>query len=780
MSLDEIQNDPVFKRLSKTIGTRQSPIVVVLGAGASQAAGLPGWSELVSKVADELLTGYASMALTEDSALQLYEDAQGSDTWLSMQLLSDALGRRFHGSIQDHLDDHHVRQIPLLYKKVWELPGLRGVISLNLDGLAARAHAEVFKGREELNDCVGSNQSPDSLSDTRKFLWRPHGALHAPDSWVLTKNHLEERVLKNSRYQKNFDRVTSQALVIFLGLSADDIALDANEFLEPNPSQTSSQRFWITNRTDPASVDWAKRRGVIPIVYSSKHGHTYPGEVIEYLSKFKEQEVIAEPVFDKRGSSQTSVLPDPATAATIPDVESLRQMLNQEAARIVDKPNYTEEYATFLKEYARAIHAAWFIPDLGETFFGYKLIENPRAGAFGELFRAESLSGSPEPVALKLLKEDVRRDMDKLQAFRRGVQAMRILSVNRVNGMVSMQAASEIPAFVTMEWIEGPNLEEAVSNRRVVEWEHILWVATRLAEVVRSAHSLSAVVLHRDIRPANVMIRNGWLDFDQWELVVLDFDLSTYKGAGSDTFTAGGQQAALLSYLAPEQLSDSPSINTRSTLVDSYGFGMTLYYLVGQRQPRVGMARKDFVKEVGIASHLPPVRSWLSLPNRIARLISGCTEFDQDDRTPLYEVIPELKRCIALDSSGCDARDPEAVAEEICCRVDSINDRYTLESDGTVRGTTSAGAAIALSATASGRISLELEWSAQAFAEYGRRSSPAEFVGATLKKNGWTVKKSDAHIGSLFLQAQSEYPTMLQLTRLAEGIQTCLDFVDRQ
>ena len=96
---------------------------------------------------------------------------------------------------------------------------------------------------------------------------------------------------------------------------------------------------------------------------------------------------------------------------------------------------------------------------------GYTLTRKVATGSFGEVYEAQDNNGSR--VAVKLLRRDARRDAAMLQTFRRGVRSMKILKARGVRGMIDFIDASEIPAVVVMEWIDGPNLAEAVQAKAI-------------------------------------------------------------------------------------------------------------------------------------------------------------------------------------------------------------------------------------------------------------------------------------------------------------------------
>ena len=116
---------------------------------------------------------------------------------------------------------------------------------------------------------------------------------------------------------------------------------------------------------------------------------------------------------------------------------------------------------------------------------------------------------------------------------------MRILNKYRLQGMVPYIDATEIPAVVVMGWVEGPTLKQAVESHYVDQWKTRLHIASTLAEIIRRAHSLLERVLHRDIRPANIMLKGYYTDPDSFEVVVLDFDLSWHQGASERSVIYG-------------------------------------------------------------------------------------------------------------------------------------------------------------------------------------------------------------------------------------------------
>ncbi len=322
--------------------------------------------------------------------------------------------------------------------------------------------------------------------------------------------------------------------------------------------------------------------------------------------------------------------------------------MNQRAKYILrqENPKKYEEYETFRKEYDDVIYDCWYVSvdPARNVLLGYKLVKEIAEGAFGHVY--EALDKNDKKVVVKLLKGDVRSKPEMLQSFRRGVAAMKILSDENIKGMVSYTDCSEIPAFVVMDYIEGPNLKEAFQRNYLEDWHDVLRFGVELTTIIRKAHQLPQRVLHRDLRPPNIMLKNYETDPENAKVVVLDFDLSWYRDAIE---VSVAHQPALYGYLSPEQLERTPGVSTKNAAVDSFGLGMTLYYMRTGRDP-VFMQQKhvDWESKVFEIADDHPYQGWVSLPIRYANLIIQSTKHKQSERCDVAEIKGELEQLLSI------------------------------------------------------------------------------------------------------------------------------------
>lgn len=670
----DLQNDPAYVSLRKTVATRSSPLLAFVGSGLS--SGLPSWGGLKAHLVDILRRKAAGLDPTAARGLAERADdiERNRNYWASFSALEAALGTTtYRSEIRSELEGGFTADPPQAYETLWRTP-IQGLLTPNLDSFARRSFSEVH-GSRELKAFTGREAARLALvlHGPHKFVFNLHGTVDDADSWVFTDKELKS-LFNDHRYEEMLRRVFTGFTVLFLGIGADDVAVGGPLEALSRSRVQGQTHYWITDR-DGASTDaWAEQAGIRVVRYSAPGGsHVLLGEVLKDLATASVPDVVAPPVVRTRAT-------DPLSATTIltpPDelithrLDVIRNVLNDRAADLLKQDNGQALFEAFVSEYDEVIHRAWYTSALTgkNKLFEYTLEEEVAKGAFGRVFRATDPRG--EVVAVKVLLTEIRTDLQLLQSFRRGVQAMRILDERNVSGMVTYRDATEIPAFVVMDWIEGPNLAYAKELRMLDDWDDILWAALELAKALKRAHDLPERVLHRDVRPANVMLSGGWSSAQQdWELVVLDFDLSTFRGARQKSVLA---EASALGYLAPEQLDSAVGGSTRSAAVDSFGFGMTLYFLCSGAEPDAYMQRQlAYLSAVRRATTEVSGASWHSLPRRIERLILGATEDAQSRRWDMAQIIRELERLWKAHRVPEELGYNDMLCEEIAARCPAM------------------------------------------------------------------------------------------------------------
>lgn len=128
--------------------------------------------------------------------------------------------------------------------------------------------------------------------------------------------------------------------------------------------------------------------------------------------------------------------------------------------------------------------------------------------------------------------------------------------------------------YLVIDFVAGDNLRQVVRRRGVQSERTVLTVAKQTAQILSYLHSCSPPVVHRDITPDNLILK------DDDQVFLIDFGAAN-QYVGTATGTLIGQQC----YIAPEQFRGKSTIQS-----DYYSLGATLYFLLTGRDPEALMA----------------------------------------------------------------------------------------------------------------------------------------------------------------------------------------------
>ncbi|MCA8925158.1 MAG: serine/threonine protein kinase [Planctomycetes bacterium] len=202
----------------------------------------------------------------------------------------------------------------------------------------------------------------------------------------------------------------------------------------------------------------------------------------------------------------------------------------------------------------------------------YERIESLGKGGTATVYRVRDPEAPERELALKLLSKDLL-DPQAQARFEREAQILARVdhpSVVKLYDVGRVEAGS----FIVLEQIHGTPLDEGEEELTPTRAAQVL---EQLADAVQALHD--AGVLHRDIKPDNVVLRLDGVP------VLLDF--GTAKDLRGETLTRTGDFLGTPEYVAPEEVGLTD--RTRLTpAADVYGLGALLYYLLTGRPPFSG------------------------------------------------------------------------------------------------------------------------------------------------------------------------------------------------
>jgi|GEM_PF-1389956 len=218
----------------------------------------------------------------------------------------------------------------------------------------------------------------------------------------------------------------------------------------------------------------------------------------------------------------------------------------------------------------------------------YRITKRLGAGGMGAVYLGEHLRVGRKD-AIKVLRAEKAQEPEAIARFTRGARAVARIHHPNVCELYDFGETEDGLLFLAMEFIEGPSLGKLLTEEGRLDPERAIRFIQQAGEALHAAHESG--VIHRDLKPDNLMVAVGQDGSEQ--LKVVDFDIARrteQEGAG---VTRQGFVVGTPEYMSPEQFTGD-SLDARS---DIYSLALVLFRCLSGRLPFEGTTAQQLMME---------------------------------------------------------------------------------------------------------------------------------------------------------------------------------------
>ena len=254
-----------------------------------------------------------------------------------------------------------------------------------------------------------------------------------------------------------------------------------------------------------------------------------------------------------------------------------------------------------------------------ETIDGrYALQARVGAGATGIVYRAQDTLLDTE-IAIKVLRPEYTAHEGALERFRQEIVLSRDIGHPNVLRTYHLGEYGQ-RKYLTMQWVDGQTLAQLIADEAPLDHAAAVRIVLKLSAALEAAHARK--VLHRDIKPQNIMVDR------QGEPYLMDFGVA--RVLGGPGLTSSGVFLGTPNYASPEQA----GLRTLDGRSDLYALGVVLFEMAVGRRPFLGDTSQEVLTQHKEVAPPDPRSLHPALSDDLADVILRCLAKDPAERYP--------------------------------------------------------------------------------------------------------------------------------------------------
>ncbi len=280
---------------------------------------------------------------------------------------------------------------------------------------------------------------------------------------------------------------------------------------------------------------------------------------------------------------------------------------------------------------------------VGQVLDKYELLERVGQGGMAIVYRGLDRS-LKRVVAVKVLHKHLSEYQEARDRFEREAQAVAKLRHENILEIFDYSGAEAAEAFgssyIVTEFIDGQTLKQVVTERPIAFPELGAMIVLQVCRALAHAHSVG--ILHRDVKPENVMVRSDGV------VKLMDFGISHMVDL--ERLTVTGQLLGSPAYMAPEHV-EGRQLDFRT---DVFAAGIVLYQLTVGKLPFEGKNPHEVLKRIAECKFVDPRQVNPRIGNRLGRIILRAMAAEPSAR---FQSVGEMVTALEgyLEESGISA-----------------------------------------------------------------------------------------------------------------------------